>query len=269
MGTAIVTGGGRGLGRAIALSLADQGHAVGILARTASQVEDVSETIRARGGRALPLVADVRDLAAMEAGVRHLRENLGPIDVVIAAAGQLRGIGPLGLPESDPDAGWSDLETAVKGLWNTVHATLDDLKRSSQGVLVTLVGPGVNGILAHAAGYAAGQSAVARLVECLAAEWRSAGLPIYAVNPGLVPTALMQHLLDSPQGRRWLPGFTEAFAEGKEVDEGYAVRMVSWLVRERPLDLSGRVVPALLDPELLDLRRATLHDEDRLVLRLR
>lgn len=265
--TALVTGGGRGLGRAIAMALAEQGYGVGVLSRTAVEVDAVAKAIREGGGRAVPIVADVCAWDSLEAGSRRLRKELGPIAVVIASAGQLRGIGPMAL--ADPDAWWRDLETAVKGLWNTVRVAQDDLRQASRPVVATLVGPGVNGVLAHGVGYASGQAAVVRLVECLAAEWESAGIPIYAVNPGLVPTAMMQHLLDTPEGRRWLPGFTEAFAEGKEVDASCAVRMISWLVAQRPLDLSGRVIPALLDPDLLDLRRERLREEDRLVLRLR
>lgn len=266
-GSVMVTGGGRGLGRGIAEALAAGGRAVGVLARTANEVESVVEVIRERGGRALGIVADVRDGDAVELGGRRLRDAFGPIEVVIGSAGRLRGIGPLGV--ANKDEWWGDLETSVKGLWNVLRASLDDLRRSPRPVVATLVGPGTNGSLANGAGYAAGQAAVVRLVECLAAEWREEGIPIYAVNPGLVPTAMMQHLLDSPEGRQWLPGFTEAFAEGKEVDETYAVRMVSWLVAERPAELSGRVIPALLDPELLDARRAKVWEEDRFVLRLR
>jgi NAD(P)-dependent dehydrogenase (short-subunit alcohol dehydrogenase family) len=264
--SALVTGGGRGLGRVLALGLADAGFGVGVLARTAAEVEATVREIRDRGGRAVPLVADVRDGAAVERSARRLREELGPVGVLVAAAGQLRGIGPVGAAEAE--GWWADFETPTRGLWNAVRAVLPDLRQAARPAVVTLVGPGLNGPLAHGAGYAAAQAAVARLVECLAAEWAKAGIPIYAVNPGIVPTALMNGLLDSPEGRRWLPGFTEAFAEGKEVDAGYVARMVAWLVAQRPAELSGRVVPALLDPELLALRLGTIRGEDRHVLRL-
>jgi NAD(P)-dependent dehydrogenase (short-subunit alcohol dehydrogenase family) len=262
----LVTGGGRGLGRVLALGLAESGHGVGVLARTPAQVDAVVREIRDRGGRAVPLVADVRDASQVEHACRRLREEIGPVEVVLAAAGQFRGIGPVGV--ADPDAWWGDLETGVRGLAHTVRAALPDLRAAARPVVATLVGPGLNGRLPHGAGYAAGQAALARLVECLAAEWADLGIPVYAVNPGLVPTALVNGLLDSPESRRWLPGFTEAFAEGKEVDEGFVARMVAWLVDQRPPELSGRVVPALLDPELLALRLVTIREADRNVLRL-
>ncbi len=264
--TVLVTGGGRGLGRAIAMEMASQGHALGILARTASEVESAVEAIHAAGGRAMGIVADVRDMAAVEQGCQRLRDAFGPVEVVISAAGRLRGIGPVGL--ADPDAWWGDLETSARGFWHVARATLGDLRQASQPVVIALVGPGTNGVLANASGYASGQAALARLVECLAAEWGEAGIPVFGLNPGLVPTAMMRHLLESLEGRLWLPGFTEAFAEGKEVDESHAVRMASWLARVRPMELSGRIVPALLDPELLDSRRVRLQEEGRYVLRL-
>jgi hypothetical protein len=84
-----------------------------------------------------------------------------------------------------------------------------------------------------------------------------------------VPTALVQHLLDSPEGRRWLPRFTEAFAEGKEVGPEVAAEMVGWLVERRPEELSGRVVAAPISPEVLETRLAAIAEDDRNRLRLR
>ena len=80
---------------------------------------------------------------------------------------------------------------------------------------------------------------------------------------------MIAHLLDSPEGRRWLSRFTEAFAEGKEVGPEVAAGMVAWLVEERPSALSGRVVSALLPPEVLTTRLARIEGDDLGKLRLR
>ena len=79
----------------------------------------------------------------------------------------------------------------------------------------------------------------------------------------------MAHLLDSPEGRRWLPRFTEAFAEGKEVGPEVAAESVSWLLSARPAELHGRIVPAMLPPEILQTRLSRIVDDDLLRLRLR
>jgi NAD(P)-dependent dehydrogenase (short-subunit alcohol dehydrogenase family) len=107
------------------------------------------------------------------------------------------------------------------------------------------------------------------LVECLEEELRPDKIAVYAVNPGLVPTSMVLHLLDSPEGRRWLPNVTEAFAEGKEVGPEVVAEMVAWLADRRPPALSGRVVPAPATPEILETRLDRIRGEDLWKLRLR
>ena len=109
---------------------------------------------------------------------------------------------------------------------------------------------------------------MARLVESLGQELRAENVPVYAVNPGLVPTGVVRGLIDTREGRRWLPRFNEAFAEGKEVDPAVVAEMVAWLIGRRLAELNGRVVAALLAPEVLETRLDAIVAGDRNVLRL-
>ena len=265
--TALVTGGGRGLGRAIAERLAGDGAAVGVLARTAAEVEATARTIRDAGGEAEALVADVLDAAALTRAFGRFRSWAGGCDLLVCAAGGLKGIGPIGAV--DPDAWWLDLETPLRGAQQAIRAALPALRASEHASILLLVGPGHNGELAYAAGYGAAQAALVRLVESLDAELRGEAIFCAAVNPGLVPTGLVRHLLDSPEGRRWLPRFNEAFAEGKEVGPEVAAEMVAWLASRRPPELGGRVVPAPMTPTILEDRLGRIGGEDLLKLRLR
>jgi NAD(P)-dependent dehydrogenase (short-subunit alcohol dehydrogenase family) len=95
------------------------------------------------------------------------------------------------------------------------------------------------------------------------------GLPVFAVNAGFVPTPLVMRLVDDPEARRWLPRFTEAMAEGKEVGPEVAAEMVAWLADERPMALSGRVIPAVQTPEILLTRLGRIAAEDLHRLRLK
>ncbi|HWE37903.1 MAG TPA: SDR family oxidoreductase [Isosphaeraceae bacterium] len=265
--SALVTGGGRGLGRAIGERLAAEGATVGLLARTAAEVVAAAEAIRDAGGDAIPLVADVLDRPSLERAVERFRGKAGGIDTLVCAAGRLRGIGPIGAV--DPDEWWLDLATSLRGAQHAIRAVLPSLRASDRGSIALLVGPGHNGDLAFAAGYGAAQAALVRLVESLDREFQADGLPIFAVHPGLVPTTLIQHLLDSPDGRRRLPRFTEAFAEGKEVGPEVVAEMVAWLATRRPFELSGRVVAAPSSPTIYETRLARIQDDDLGVLRLR
>ena len=113
------------------------------------------------------------------------------------------------------------------------------------------------------------QAALVRLVESLGHELTAENIVICAVNPGLVPTGVVRSLIDTHEGRRWLPQFNEAFAEGKEVPATIAAEMVEWLLENRPTALQGRVVAAPLMPAILETRLERIRSENLGVLRLR
>lgn len=263
----MITGGSRGLGRAIAEHLASRGAAVGIVGRDPSALEETTSAIQETGGQALWFSCDVRDRQALEAAVARIAASLGGIDALVCAAGQLRGIGPMAVRESE--TWWEDVETALRGAHHAIRASLPHIRESGRGSIAVLVGPGHEGPLPFATGYGCAQAALVRLVESLAIELKADGVPVYAVNPGLVPTGVVRGLIDTRDGRRWLPRFNEAFAEGKEVDASVAAEMVAWLTDRRPIELNGRVVAALLVPEFLETRLETIAAQDRNVLRLR
>lgn len=264
----LVIGAGRGLGRAIAARLAEDGCQVGVVARTENEVEQAAFAIREAGGQARALVADVLDAAALDHVVERFRAWAdGPLDALVFAAGRLRAIGPFSIV--DPDAWWRDAETTLRGASIAVRACLPDLRSSDSASISFLVGPGFNGPLAFAASYGFAQAGLVRLAESLAHEFEPMGIPVYAVNPGIVPTPLMDHILQSAEGRQWLPQFTEAFAEGKEVGPEVVAEMVSWLISRRPVEISGRVVAAPQTPAILETRLARIASEDLNRLRMR
>ena len=96
-----VTGAGRGIGRAVALALADQGAAVAVVSRTPAEVEEVSAEVRARGGKAIASILDVSNWDMVNWTAQQIEAALGPIDLLINNAGVLD---PLGLIwETDPE----------------------------------------------------------------------------------------------------------------------------------------------------------------------
>src|SRR5687767_13493892 len=119
---ALIAGGGRGIGRAIAVRFGDEGKAVCVVSRTADELEESAAAVRERGGEALAVVADVRDPEAVDRAFQSAREWAGGLDTLVCAAGQLRGIGPL--ETTSPNLWWDDLETPLRGASNIVRAAL-------------------------------------------------------------------------------------------------------------------------------------------------
>jgi len=264
---ALITGGSRGLGAAIAEKLVQQGWAVGLVARTGSELVHAVDLLREQGGTAWCFQADVLQTSQMEQACEELSGQGGGIDALVHAAGVLEGVGPA--LEVNPGVWLRDFETGPVGFFHAYRAALPFLRRSKKPTATAIVGPGYHAELAHASGYAAGQAALVRLIENLAAEETGKGLPLYTVYPGLVPTRLILNLIDRSEGRRWLPRFNEAFAEGKETTPEATAEMVAWLLDERPSELAGRLVPALQTPEILQLRLSRIVEENLGRLRCR
>jgi len=119
---ALVTGGGRGVGRAIAEDLAGAGAAVAVTARSADQLAEKVRRVEAAGGRAVATPGDVTDRAAVEGAVAMAERALGPIGLLVNNAGTAAALGPFW--ETDPDVWWRDAEVHVRGAVLCARAVL-------------------------------------------------------------------------------------------------------------------------------------------------
>ena len=187
--TALVTGGGRGIGRAIALALAAEGASVGVVARSADQCEAVAQEL---GERGLALPGDVTDAASCEGIVTALTAGLGGPSVLVNAA----GISPIrGRAERQ------DVETFARivnvnlvGAFTMTHAASASL-RESPGVVVNVASTlGVVGSPLLSA-YGASKAAMIHLTRTLAREWAEYGVRVNALCPGYVETELTARML--------------------------------------------------------------------------
>ena len=195
--TAIVTGGGRGIGAAAAHAMAHEGARVGLIARSEHEIETVAEQLRDAGARALAAVADVRDLEALRSAVGAVEEALGPTDVLVCNAG-VSGGRPTPAWSADPSTWWRTQEVNVLGVLHAVHAVVPGMVARGRGRVIhvgSLVGvrsaPG-------SSAYACSKASLLRLAEVLAADLEGTGVVSIAMSPGLVLTrmteAMKQHL---------------------------------------------------------------------------
>jgi len=237
---ALVTGGGRGIGRAMVEALSEAGAAVAVLSRTGPELEEVVRTIEGRGGRAIGMRVDVTDESAVHEAVARCEQQLGSISLLVNNAGTLNALGPLW--ESDPKGWWRDIETHIRGTFICSRAALAKMVPRRQGRIVNVVGMLGQRGEPYVSSYACAKAAVFRLTECLASELRQHGVSVFSVSPGLVRTKMTERLAESDEGARWAPDFGQVPEE-------------HWLSS----DLVGALVVRLADGEADQLTGRYLH----------
>lgn len=202
---AIVTGGGRGIGRAIGEALATAGAAVALVGRSGDTLFDAVTSIERAGGRAIPIVSNVTDPVAVVRMVREVRESLGAPDVLVNNAGSLAAIGPTW--EIEPDRWWSDVEVNLRSAALCSWAVLPEMIERGSGTIINLASTAGTSKSGYDSAYSAAKAALIRLTSSLASESAPHGIRAFAIHPGTVRTALTRQLLESAEGRRHFPFF--------------------------------------------------------------
>jgi len=220
---ALVTGAGRGIGRAIALALSDAGAAVAVCARSRDEVTGVAGEIEGRGRHALAVRCDVTHRQEVERMVAAVEEAIGPVALLVNNAGRFGPVGPLAA--IDPDAWWQALEVNVRGPLYCARAVLPGMLARGHGRIVN-VSSGVGfAAIPMLSAYVVSKTALYRLSENLAAETRGHGVMVFAIDPGLVRTAISESALScgEPSIEQW---FKDAFARQEDVSKAAAATLM-------------------------------------------
>ncbi len=263
---AVVTGGGRGIGRAIAERLAAGGAAVAVVARSAGQLAGTVAGIEQAGGTALAAPADVTRREQVEQMLERVEDGLGPVSLLVNNAASLSVIGPTW--EVDPDAWWRDVEVSLRGALVCSRAGLRRMIGRGDGRIVNVTSLFGARPSPYTTGYACAKAAVFRLSEGLAEEVRPHGIRVFSISPGWVRTAMTDRLIRSADGRRWLPGLSR-LPEQEWVGPERAAALVAFLATGAADELSGRYIYALNDVAALAARAEEIRRDDLYVLRLR
>jgi 3-oxoacyl-[acyl-carrier protein] reductase len=201
---ALVTGGGRGIGRAACVALARAGAAVVPVARSAAELEAVGADIRTAGGRTLdvPAAADVRDASLLATLVQRVEAELGPVDILVAAAGVARFRPILEMSELD----WEEtLAVNLTGAWNAVRAAVPGMVRARQGDVVLVSSVAAVKPFRGCGAYGPAKAGLAMLGDVLREETRSAGIRVTTITAGATETAIWGPKLPAPPERLMPP----------------------------------------------------------------
>lgn len=186
--TALVTGASSGVGRAVAMALAQEGAAVSLLARRRDELEVTLSSIKREGAKALAVVADIRRPDDVNRAVAETRDALGEIDCLVNAAGVLR----LGAIPSLSETDWDLLfDTNVKGAFLVSRAVLPQMQALGRGAIVNIGSVFAFAANRGSAAYAASKAALVALTKIMALDHIHEGIRINGVAPGALDTPML------------------------------------------------------------------------------
>lgn len=235
----VVTGGGRGIGAAIADSFGEAGGRLAILDRDTELAEQTQARLAARGIDARAYEVDVADEAAVIVAAERVASDFGKVDVLVNNA----GIGRLGPSMSFPVADFrASLDVMVTGVFLCSREFGKALRASGGGAIVNI--SSINGLVAFPMrlAYSAAKAAVNSMTEVLAAEWGAYGIRVNAVAPGNTRTDMVQEAID--QGLIDLDSYMDHTPLRRLAEPAEIADMVSYLASPRSGFVTGQVIAA-------------------------
>lgn len=237
----LVTGGGRGIGKRLAIGFAQAGARIGLLARSKAELDLTHMEIEHSGGNALRIRADVGDYEQMMAAVDRMRVHFGGVDVLVCAAGVQ---GPIGSFVTAPSKQWNEtIVTNLLGVVNSCRAVLPSMMDRRSGKIIALTGRGVARPRPNFSAYATSKAAVARFVETVADEVRDYNVQVNCMSPGGAYTNMTDEILRAGE-RAGAEEFESA--ERIRITGGTPpekqIQLALFLASEQSNHISGRVI---------------------------
>ncbi len=213
----IVTGAGRGIGREIALVLAEAGSDVVVAARTTSEIEATAREVRALGREAMAVSTDVCKAAEVDALVERTVERFGKVDVMVNNAGQLRRLATVPFPDvvvrgsrvdretitRTTDEEWQSVVDAnLNGVFYCCRAVAPHMMERRYGKIINISSNNAAMAIPLMAAYSCSKAAVNMLTRVLALEWAAYNICVNAIGPGDYDTEMTRPSWEDPEGRR-------------------------------------------------------------------
>jgi 2-deoxy-D-gluconate 3-dehydrogenase len=200
---AIVTGASQGIGRTLAIALAQAGADVALVSRTRSDLEAVAKEIEAAGRQALVMPADIQDVSQIRKLIDTVHKTLGKVDILINNAAWTATVEALDATEEQWD---QTLDTSLKAIFFASQAAAKIMIQQGRGKIVNIGSTLGRTAFARRSVYGAAKAGVHHLTRVLALEWAAKGISVNAVAPCITETPTRRELFERPGYKDWATG---------------------------------------------------------------
>lgn len=242
---AVITGGGRGIGRAIALKFAEEGAAVLTAARTAAEVEAVAEEVRAAGGRAAAIAADVSQPDGCEHIFRAAIAEFGRVDILVNNAGIPGPVQPV--QNISPEEWDAVLAANLRSAFLLSRLVVPGMLERGRGAILNISSVAAKMAFGLNSAYAASKAGMIALTRTVAAEVSRHGLRVNAICPGPVPETRMSREIGEGLGRLFgkdpsaiLEGALKGILQGRAQTAGEIAAAALFLCSEQASAITGQ-----------------------------
>ena len=244
---AVITGSGRGIGRAIALAYAREGAKLALAARSETELQETVSAVSELGAEAIAVRTDVTSQEDTERLAHRVVERFGRIDVLVNNAGNSGPVGPLHVNDI---ADWvNTINVNLTGTFLVCRAVIPVMLERSGGKIINLSGAGATNAWSNMSAYCSSKAAVVRLTEVLAQELDGKGITVNALGPGSVHTSMWDRMTEqaAQAGADFIHqlGLRVTSGGGASIDE--CAELAVWLASDESGPLTGRLISAATD----------------------
>lgn len=242
---AIITGGGRGIGKAIAKRFAENGSIVVLTARSKNEINDTLKEIEKNGGQGISVQTDISKHSDVTRLVKTVLENYSKIDILVNNAGVVKPIKPI--HEVDIEEWEHNLGINLFGAFYCIKTILPYMISKNYGKIINLSGGGAFNSMPNFSAYSASKAAIVRLTETVAAEVKEYNISVNAISPGAIKTKIISDIIESGE----IAGMEQPKAKdviekgGADIEKVTALAL--FLASDESNGLSGKTISAQWD----------------------